>query len=298
MKSTVLNKMNFTIKKYSPEILMGAGIIGVVTSTVMACKATTKAAEIMEEMKKNIDTIHECRETCDEEKYSDNNYKKDLTLTYIQTGIKFVKLYGPAVSIGLASLTSILASNNILKKRNAAMTAAYATVSKTLMDYRERVVDKYGSQIDRELRYGIKAQEIEETVTDEKGKEKSIKKTVEVVNIDECSEFAKFFDASSRCWDKDPETNLTFLRAQERYANDLLKAKGRLFLNEVYDMLDIPPTKAGQIMGWVYDPEGIASDNYVDFGIYDTYRNSRFVNGYEPVILLDFNIHGNVWETM
>lgn len=298
MKNAMINRINFKVKKYSPEILMGAGIVGMVASAVMACKASTRASEIMEETKNSIDTIHECRETCDEEKYSDKSFKKDLTITYLQTGIKFAKLYGPAVALGVASISGILASNNILKKRNAAMTAAYATVSKTLMNYRDRVVDRYGKQIDRELRYGIKAQEIEETVTDDKGKEKSVKKKVEVVDIDECSEYAKFFDAASRCWDKDPETNLTFLRAQERYANDLLKVKGRLFLNEVYEMLDIPPTKAGQIMGWVYDPEGIASDNYVDFGIYDTYRNSRFVNGYEPVILLDFNVHGNVWETM
>ena len=110
------------------------------------------------------------------------------------------------------------------------------------------------------------------------------------------SDYAKFFDEGCREWDKDPEYNLTFLKCQENYANDLLKSKGHLFLNEVYDMLGIPRTKAGQIVGWIYDEENPIGDNYVDFGIYDVYKeaNRNFVNGYERNILLDFNVDGDI----
>ena len=89
-----------------------------------------------------------------------------------------------------------------------------------------------------------------------------------------------------------------FLKDQQRYANDILKSKGHLFLNEVYDMLSIPRTKAGQVVGWIYDEKHPVGDNFVDFGIYDIYneRARDFVNGYERTILLDFNVDGNILD--
>ena len=65
-------------------------------------------------------------------------------------------------------------------------------------------------------------------------------------------------------------------------------------------MLGIPRTRAGQIVGWIYDKKNPIGDNYVDFGIYDTNKeaNRNFVNGYERTILLDFNVEGNILELM
>lgn len=296
-----INKAGFRIKKYSPELLVIAGTVGVVVSAVMACKATTKVQDILDETRENVDAVHKC--SSDEnfkEEYTDDDAKKDLAIVYVQTGMKLVKLYAPSVILGAASLTAILASNNILKKRNAALAAAYAAVDKGFKEYRSRVIDRFGEEVDKELKYDIKAKKVEETVTDpETGKTKKVKKTEKVSGLDICSPYAKFFDASSREWEKDPEYNLMFLRAQQQYANDLLRSRGHLFLNEVYDMLDIPRTKDGQIVGWVYDEKNPVGDNFVDFGIYETNRaNQEFVNGYEPVILLDFNVDGNIWELM
>ena len=114
------------------------------------------------------------------------------------------------------------------------------------------------------------------------------------------SDYARFFDAASPNWQNDPEYNLMFLRAQQQYANDLLRAKGRLFLNDVYEMLGLEKSKAGQIVGWVYDRENPNGDNFVDFGIYDMSKERvrAFVNGYETNILLDFNVDGNIWDLM
>ena len=80
----------------------------------------------------------------------------------------------------------------------------------------------------------------------------------------------------------------------------MLRRKGHLYLNEVYDMLGIPRTKAGQIVGWIYDEEHPVGDNYVDFGIYDSNkpRVRDFVNGYERTVLLDFNVDGNILDMM
>jgi hypothetical protein len=162
------------------------------------------------------------------------------------------------------------------------------------------VIDKFGQKVDHELKYGIKAREIEETVIDTDGKETTVTRKIDVANPDLYSEYARFYDDGCTGWEKDPEYNLMFLRAQQAYANDKLKAQGYLFLNEVYDMLGIPKTKAGQVVGWIYNPTEPNGDNYVDFGIYDMYKeNCRdFVNGYERVILLDFNVDGNIWDLM
>ena len=317
------NKTGFAIKQHSPEILAVTGTVGVVASAVIACMATTKVSDIISDAKTQVNDLHlVCAAAGIEEpkekysvkdtekfeilkvsekakKYTVEDSRKDLTLIYIQTGMKFIKLYAPAIILGAASLSCLLASNNILRKRNAALAAAYATIDNSFKEYRNRVIDRFGEEVDKELKYNVKAQEIEETVTDKNGKEKTVKKTVKVANPNEHSEYARFFDDGCTGWEKNSEYNLMFLNAQQNYANDLLKAKGYLFLNEVYDMLGIPKTKAGQVVGWVYDPENPNSgDNYVDFGIYDAYNEKArdFVNGYERTILLDFNVDGYILD--
>lgn len=300
------NKVGFKLRKHSPEILMVAGVVGTVTSAVMACKATLKVNEVVEETKETIDKIHTATEKGKTESgldYSAEDSKKDLTIVYAQTGLKFVKLYAPAVILGTLSITSILASNNILRKRNIALGAAYAAIDKSFKEYRGRVIERFGEAVDRELKYNIKSQKIEEVVTDpETGKEKKVKSTVDVIDPNLYSEYARFFDDGCKGWEKNAEYNLMFLRATQNYANDLLRSGGYLFLNDVYDMLGIERTKAGQIVGWVYDPDNPDhnGDNYVDFGIYDMRKPKArdFVNGYERVILLDFNVDGNIWDLM
>lgn len=316
-------KAGLTCKKYAPEALVIAGIVGAVTSAVMACKATTKANDIIEETKENTHDLHlvataaGLKEATDEfsnedirkidilsEKEDVKNYtaqdlKKDTTIIYIQTAVKFIKLYGPSVVLGALSITSILASNNILRKRNVALAAAYATVDKGFKEYRSRVVERFGKDIDRELKYNIKAKEIEETTKNANGKEKTVKKSIEVADVNEHSDYARFFDELCTGWKRDAEYNLMFLKHQQNYANEKLQKQGYLFLNDVYDMLGIPKTKAGQVVGWIYDeahPD--IYDNFVDFGIYDLYNEKArdFVNGREKSILLDFNVDGNILD--
>ena len=300
MKEKMMRLFNNTkngVQKHSPEILAGVGVVGTVASAVMACKATLKLDDILDECKETRDKIKEVAENPRYEKeYSPEDAKKDLTVNYAQTAMKIAKLYAPAVILGSASLGCLLASNDILRKRNAALSAAYMTVDKSFKEYRQRVVDKFGEEVEKEIRYNIKAMEVETTAANEESE------TVEVKVMDPnlYSDYAKFFDEFNPNWQNDPEYNLMFLRAQQQYANDLLKAKGRLFLNEVYDMLGLERTKAGQVVGWVYNPENPTGDNFVDFGIYDMSRERvrAFVNGYEPSILLDFNVDGDVWSMM
>lgn len=297
------HKVGFQLQKKSPEILVGLGIVGMVTSAVMACKATLKVNEIVEKTQDDLDRIHKSEETGMTpagESYSKDDCKKDLTLTYVQTGVAFAKLYGPAVMLGAVSVTSILASHRILKKRNVALAAAYTAIDHSFKDYRKRVLDRFGEQVEKELRYNIKAQEIEETVVDAKGKEKTVKKTADVVDEgwdpNKYSPYAKIFDELHPDWMKDAERNMFYLKARQSQANDMLKARGHLFLNEVYDLLGFERTKAGAVVGWVYDPDEPIGDNFVDFGIFEIQRPKArdFVNGYEPAIVLDFNVVGDI----
>ena len=292
-------KVELKAIKHSPEILAGVGVVGVVGSLVMACKATTKLSDILDESKEQLNKIKEvAADPAYEEKYTQDDAKKDTTITYVQTAMKVTKLYAPSVILCASSLGCLLASNNILKKRNAALSAAYMTVDKSFKEYRKRVADRFGEEVEKEIRYNIKAEEI--TKVDENGNE--VTETVKVMDgtddPNSYSDYARFFDESCAAWQNDAEYNLTFLKAQQQYANDLLKAKGRLFLNEVYRMLGIDETKAGQVVGWVYNPDNPTGDNFVDFGIYNMQRERvrAFVNGYEPNILLDFNVDGVIWN--
>lgn len=203
--SGAMNKTMMKVRKHSPEILVVAGIAGTVVSAIIACKATTKVNKIVEDTKNDIDKVHTATETGVTEageSYSAEDSKKDLTIIYVQTGIKFAKLYAPAVILGTLSITSILASNNILRKRNVALGAAYAAIDKSFKEYRSRVVERFGEQVDQELKYNIKAKKFEEVEVDpETGKEKKVKKTVQVVDPNLQSDYAVYFDSKSRSYE-------------------------------------------------------------------------------------------------
>ena len=294
-----LHKFGFKFKKHSPEILAVAGVVGIVTSGIMACKASTKLSGVIEETKEQLDQVHDYVEKNGfSDKYTEEDSKKDTAIIYTQTVVKLVKLYGPAVILGTLSITAMLTSNKILRKRNIALAAAYTTVDRAFKDYRGRVVERFGEELDRELKYNLKSKEIEEVVTDENGEETTVKKTVKAMNPNDISEYARFFDESCSSWNKSQFHNQMFLKQQQNYANDLLKAQGYLFLNDVYKMLGMDVAPYGQVVGWIYDEKNPVGDNFVDFGLYDLNDESKrlFINGRERTILLDFNVDGNILD--
>ena len=305
MKQEIINKATrllsstqYQVKKHSPEILMVAGIAGTIVGTVLACKATTKVSEIIEEKNKNIEDVHTCLEDNTKE-YTEEDSKKYLTIIYAQTGVKLFKLYAPAIGVMALSFASIIAGHKVLKKRNIAIAAAYAAIDKGFKQYRKNVIKEFGEGVDQQMRFGLKSKEIKKK--DKDGK--TVKETEYYIDpdanpLDNISEYARFFDAASSNFAKDPEYNMMFLRRQQDYANEMLKSRGHLFLNEVYDLLDIPRSKAGQVVGWVYDKNGnTKGDNYVDFGLYRNDQGTRrFINGLEYNILLDFNVDGVIYD--
>ena len=299
--SRTFYKVGFTLKKHSPTILAVAGTVGVVTSGVMACKATTKLSTILEEHEENVEKIHDyVDEHGYSEDYTEKDGKKDITIVYTQTGIKLVKLYAPAVALGTISIAAMLGSNHILRKRNIALTAAYTTIERSFKSYRNRVIDRFGEKLDEELLYNIKTKDVEETVVDEDGKEKTTKKTVDIIDINDIEDYSRLFYEGNPGWDPDPRFTMMFLKEQQRYANKLLKKRGYLFLNEVYKMLGFSIIPEGQYIGWIYDEENPIGDNRVDFGLLDTedIDTIKFFNGDERAVLLKFNHDGNILDKM
>ena len=257
-------------QKSSPEVLLAAGIIGMVGSTVLACRATLKMDTVLDDTKEKLNTA----KTLEHPDYSERDRQRDVSLIYYQTGVAVVKLYTPAILLGGLSIYALTTSHNIMAKRALALTAAYGALEKGFNEYRERVVAKYGEDEDRNFRYG--SQQIEE-VDPKSGK----KKMVTRVGKDEPSIYARFFDISSSSWNKEPEYNMMFLQCQQNYANDKLHARGHVFLNEVYDMLGLERSKAGAVVGWIISKNG-ETDNYIDFGVFNgkTQIARDFVNGF------------------
>ncbi len=285
------NKTGLAVKKHSPEILIVAGVVGVVASAVMACKATKKVDEVIDEHKEMMDVVRSKDST-------PNEVKKETTMVYANTGFKLAKLYGPSIVLGVASLTSIISSNQILRKRNAALAMSYAALDKGFKEYRQRVVDRFGDEVEKQIFYNIQPQEIEESIIDDKGKEKKIKKTVSVADPILSSPYARYFTRSNPNWRADDDYNMTFISLRQSYFNDVLKSKGHLTLNEVYSELGLKETKTGMVCGWIYDVNNPTGDNCVIFNTTEVYLPNEFDGSLERAIAIDFNVDGNIYDMM
>lgn len=298
-----IGRGGLVLKKYSPEILTAAGVIGTVGSTVLACKATLKVEDILDEAKKKsnlINAVHDGEIEVDAE-YTDKDYAKDLLVNRTQTVVKLIKLYGPAISLGVLSITAILGGQHILRKRNVAVMAAYKLCEESFTNYRSRVKDELGEEKDRQFYYGMTEETVKDKVKSTDGKTKTVTKKVEKAPDHLYSQYARFFDEANVNWDKSPEQNMYFLKMVQNQMNDKLKARGHVFLNEVYDALGFERSEAGQLVGWVWNKDNTAmeaGDGFIDFGIFDgnDYAKRAFVNGDERSILLDFNVDGVIYD--
>lgn len=293
-------KAEFTIKKNSPEILLGTGIVGFVGTIVLACRATCRADEVLEFHRRKIKDINDAKEIADadpegEMSYDVEIYRQDKAIRYLKTTGSLAKLYAPTVAVGTFSLACILTSRNIMQKRYLGVVAAYNGVSAAFEEYRKRVRDEYGEDLDKHFRYGTTYDEL--PVYDENGKKTKEKEQVEKTETEmvmPTDDSCRFFDSSNPNWDKNPTFSMMWLRGQQNILNDILHTRGHVFLNEVYDALGFPHTPQGAVLGWI-DGEG---DNCIDFGLYDPNKENvrRFVNGVDNVIMLEFNHDGVIWD--
>lgn len=256
-------------QKHSPHLLFGAGIVGVVGGTVLACRATLKLGDTLDDFKGEVETNAE------------HATPRDLTYIYVKNTAKVAKLYAPAVVVGVAGIACLTGSHVQLTRRNTALTAAYAAVSNTFANYRDRVTDEFGAEKEKEI--------YQDTVRQDALDNKQVKP---VGDTNKLSGYARIFDEGNKNWESNAEFNMMFLKCQQNFANQLLQVRGHVFLNEVYDALGFEHSSAGSVVGWYLNGDG---DNYIDFGLYDPH-SSRFVNGDEKSIILDFNVDGVIFD--
>lgn len=288
-------KAQLTVRKHSPEILMVAGVIGTVAGAVMACKETLELEDVLDECKQEKIELEEQYAMCEE--YSEDALKKDQVKLTIKQVAKIVKLYAPSVIMEATSIGVFFASNDIMRKRNASMAAAYATLNSMYKRYRQNVIESYGEEVDKDMRFGVKHEKV--TEIDEDGNK--VKIDAKIVDLDNTalaiSDYSRFFQEGCRGFDNSGRYNFLYLKGVQTMFNNKLIADGYVMLNDVYRELGFDTIPEGWSIGWVYDEENPIGDNYIDFGLYEARnKNQRAVNGWEPVILMDFNVDGNLYE--
>ena len=289
-------KAQLTVRKHSPEILMVAGVIGTVAGAVMACKETLELEDVLDECKQEKMELEEQYAMCKE--YSEDALKKDQVKLTIKQAVKIVKLYAPSVIMEVTSIGVIFASNDIMRKRNASMAAAYATLNSMYKRYRQNVIESYGEEVDKDMRFGVKHEKV--TEIDEDGNK--VKIDARIVDLDNTalaiSDYSRFFQSGCKGFDASSgRYNLLYLKGIQAMFNNKLIADGYVMLNDVYRELGFDTIPEGWSIGWVYDEANPIGDNYIDFGLYEARnKNQRAVNDWEPVILMDFNVDGNLYE--
>lgn len=274
-----LAKLAFRAKQQSPNLMFGAGMVGVVTGGVMACRATLKLPATLDEIEKDLNKVKEARETEGTElaKASDYEHRAVVARVYGGSALRLGKLYGPSivvVGIGIACLTG---SHVQLTRRNAALQATAVAIQTAFDNYRERMKEELGEERENAIYRNLDGIDLDKLDPLEEGR-----------NPNEFSPYARVFDESNPHWEPNPEVNRGHIQCQQNYANHLLTTRGFVFLNEVLDVLGFEPCQAGQFVGWVMGGKG---DNFVDFGLFKA-ENGRFVNGLERSVWLDFNVNG------
>jgi Family of unknown function (DUF6353) len=267
-------------KKNSPHIFFVAGLVGVVGSTILACRATLKLEKTLDDIQAEFSQIHSMREVSENggPSYDVDEYRRDLTTAYLHGIVKLARLYGPSVVVGTVSIAALTGSHVQLSHRNTALSAALAAVSQAYDEYRARVREELGEEKEMAIYQGCLLDD-----PDEIGSGK-------VTNG--ASPYGRFFESNNRNWQHDMEFNRVYIECQQRYANHLLTARGHVFLNEIYDALGFDRTPAGAVVGWIYEGNG---DGYIDFGLYDAI-NVDFINGNARGCFLDFNVDGTIFE--
>lgn len=293
-------KVSLGLERKKPEIFLVLGLGAVVAGTVMACRATLKVNEILDEHHQKMDEIHEAvdisnsrpeEERTEENTLSEKEAGAATFRVFACTSMKFVKLYSPAAVVGGLGIVSILYSHKLMSERNLAMAAAYAIMEKSFKDYRESVKEEQGEDADYRYMYGMKPEEKVKKVIDENtGEEKDVVESVVDVPT-RLAPYAKFFDESNPHWDKNSFYNNEWLVRMQKVLSDQLRMRGHLFLNDVYRILDIPETIEGQRIGWVHDRNREMLE--VQFGL-DLPINRRFTSGEENVAVLVFNVDGDI----
>nr|DAY27737.1 MAG TPA: hypothetical protein [Caudoviricetes sp.] len=277
----LIGKGALVASKHAPAILTGLGIAGFTATTVLAAKQTLSVGEATWEDLNELSTVKAAE---DEEKFE----KKDIQIAKARAWAKLagslVKHYALPLSIGTASAISLILAHRISAKRIAGLSMAYAGLEESFRKYQDKMKESLGEEtvekiIDHSNEKAL--DEAKKQYYDETGREFQLKPE-EFMRELGVSPYAVVFDQNAGAWEGNEDYSLMILHAQENYANDILRTRGYLLLNEVYKGLGLPQTSAGAVVGWVYDNEdgdGIVEKNgkplTVEMGVYKRLFNEN-----------------------
>lgn len=304
-------KIIFKLQKNQPQILVVTGSVVMIGGFVWAIVNARKIDEVMAEGEEKIDDI---QFRMDEAVNPENNLEEKemkTMLAVLQKDMRKAKadnILRMAILMGLPILTFTgglcltVGGHLILFKRFGEVSTAFAALQQTFDRYRRNNILEHGDECDRRYMYGIVGEtEVETTVTDEDGNEKTVQCKVPIVDPDARSLYTFIFSEEfSRKCPKDPVSTISFLRSQEKYWNMWMGATGKpvtvsMVLNDLGIELD-PDDPANDyiyIAGWRPNGDG---DNHIDFGIMRAV-NKPALDMLENVVMLNLNCDGNIYHS-
>ncbi len=284
-----MHTAKFLAAQNAPAAMVAAGAVGTIFSTVLACRATIRSQPSFESLREELEDIRKMRENAEAgigKGYSAEDYRADLRSAGVRHGVKIAKEYAPSVGLMSLSLGTIFGAHKMMVGRNAILLATATTLSESYEQYRKRVAEEFGEVAEEMLHKNLKEVKVKDPNTGETA--------VLLESGGAYSPYARFFDEGSTRWQNDPDMNRITIQCQLKLANHKLRLQGHLFLNEVYDMLGLERTIAGNAVGWIHRPEPTQEgDGFVDFSLYDVV-NDHFNRGWEKNVLLDFNVDGPI----
>lgn len=269
-------KAKFGLKKHSPELCLIGGIIGFGITIVLACKATTRVEEVLDEYEAAKAKIEKAKaaavdpELPEQERpvFTEEDEKKakfDATKTM---WLGMAKKYAPVALSAAISVGLFLTSYKIINGRLVGLMGAYTALDNGFKKYRKNVVDAVGEEKEREIRTGVKKQMGYVKEKDETGKDVVVEK--EVLTGEQKTDHV-FEDYMSVLFSRETSTeyvrgdqtyNRHKIRMAEKTINEDLFRNGFIFEKDLLERLGLPVTNESCLRGWVLDPANPPKDSY------------------------------------
>ena len=261
MKNKFLKNVSKSITKHSPEILTGLGIAGMITSTVLAVKATPKALTLIEERKEELNKQN--FENHLDKDYSLKDHKEIDKLGFKETVKTVWKCYIPSAVMMTVSSACLIGASSVHLRRHAVLATAYQLSETAATEYRRKVIETIGEKK-------------EEAIRDKVNKDRLEKNPVanNQIILTEKGNTLCYEHLSGRYFKSDIEK----IKKAVNEINRQINQNYYVSLNDLYDELGLEETKLGDLLGWNSDD-----------ALIDIYFSSHLTKDNEPCLALDFN---------
>lgn len=304
-------KTMWLLKKAKPQILVGGGIVVATGAFMLAIVNARKIDKTIEESNAKVDEIEQKKKDIEnaanlddaEKKTQMKAVEKELNKARSEAAWKMFVLLGVPVLGFAGGIAMTIGGHKILLARFGQLSASFAALQESYQRYRQMNIQEHGEECDRRYRYGIvDTIEGKSTVTDETGKEKTVKTQLPVVDGDAATDIYcfEFSQRTSRKCPRDPVSIISFLRTQEKYWNTFMQGTGKpvtlsMVLQDLGIDLDPDDPKMDYILiaGWRPNGDG---DGHIDFGIMRAV-NKPALNLESDVVYLNFNCDGNIYHS-